>query len=249
MTLTDLVSKALRTSALGLALYISGCGGSSSSGCQTDYDCREPRVCRQGECIDPNEGEGEAEAEGDTVPWYEGMCDDIAATSCEDTCQGYELDIFDRYKDCQDNCSSYPPREPELCTIFYCLTTTVMSARSVQTNAQMFSECYQRFGLPSSSYSGMCRDYREAFLNIERETGQSTCFTDSTVIETMYQQCLQSCDPQTHYDIENAFAGCVNIYCSLQQQHPSQYFFSRRCLGNSPNTAHRDCTRSFGLDE
>ena len=67
MSLTDLLQKTLRSTALGLALYLSGCGGSSSSGCQTDYDCREPRVCRQGECVDSNEGEGEAEAEGASI--------------------------------------------------------------------------------------------------------------------------------------------------------------------------------------
>jgi len=48
MALTDLLKSFARASAFGLALY--ACGGEEKAGCQTDYDCREPRVCVEGYC-------------------------------------------------------------------------------------------------------------------------------------------------------------------------------------------------------
>ena len=49
MGLTDLLKSFTRASAFGLALY--ACGGiddddEGRQGCQDDYDCREPRVCK-----------------------------------------------------------------------------------------------------------------------------------------------------------------------------------------------------------
>ncbi len=56
MALTDLLGSALRGTALGLAMYVSSCGGPSPSmGCQRDTDCYAPRVCVEGECQDSYE--------------------------------------------------------------------------------------------------------------------------------------------------------------------------------------------------
>ena len=52
MGLTDLLKNIGRSIALTGLLY--NCGGEEKEGCQTDYDCREPRVCVRGYC----EGEG-----------------------------------------------------------------------------------------------------------------------------------------------------------------------------------------------
>ena len=66
MALTDLLGSALRGAALGLAMYVSSCGGPSPSmGCQRDTDCYAPRVCVQGYCEDRNGG-GEGESEGNS---------------------------------------------------------------------------------------------------------------------------------------------------------------------------------------
>ena len=57
MALADIVKKLIRSSALSLALYASGCGGGGggeSRGCRTDFDCRGDRIChREGYCYDP----------------------------------------------------------------------------------------------------------------------------------------------------------------------------------------------------
>lgn len=58
MALNNLIGKLLRGSALSLTLCFSNCGGSDgddfSSGCRNDTDCRKPRVCLQGECVNEN---------------------------------------------------------------------------------------------------------------------------------------------------------------------------------------------------
>jgi hypothetical protein len=41
------------------AALVCGCGD-DDGGCQTDLDCREPRVCEDGECVDPGAGQGGA---------------------------------------------------------------------------------------------------------------------------------------------------------------------------------------------
>ena len=67
MALTDLLGSALRGAALGLAMYVSSCGGSSPSmGCQRDTDCYAPRVCMEGYCEDRNGG-GEENNNGNST--------------------------------------------------------------------------------------------------------------------------------------------------------------------------------------
>ena len=38
---------------IGLAAFLS-CSENKPSGCQRDVDCREPRVCVEGACVDPH---------------------------------------------------------------------------------------------------------------------------------------------------------------------------------------------------
>lgn len=53
--------QSLRNAAFGLGLTFFPSCGSGSNDCEDDFDCLEPEVCRQDECVNPNEGEVEAE--------------------------------------------------------------------------------------------------------------------------------------------------------------------------------------------
>ena len=60
MALTDLLGSALRGAALGLAMYVAGCGGENINQrlCQSNYDCQVPSMCGvDGYCEDSNGGE------------------------------------------------------------------------------------------------------------------------------------------------------------------------------------------------
>ena len=96
MTLTDLIGKAVRGTALGLALYVSGCTPAvpdDRDGCNDDYDCREPRVCVQGYC-EGSEGESEGESED--------LCAIRETGPCEDFSGVYEVLNFEK-TNCYDS--------------------------------------------------------------------------------------------------------------------------------------------------
>ena len=145
MELTDLLGKAIRSVGLGLVLYLSGCGGSSSSGCQTDYDCREPRVCRQGECIDPNEGEAESESD---QPTYTGMCEDYIQVLIENNCS---LAFHDKQDHCNSLCEPVDQGSHRMYAHIYCAEIYCCVEQRDCTENGIFSndfrKCVGRFDL------------------------------------------------------------------------------------------------------
>lgn len=124
MTLTDLLGSALRGAALGLALYVTGCGGSGDSKrlCQSDYDCQEPSTCgSDGYCVVP----GEREREGE-----DGLCANYAQICPTSEKKGGVNDIDDYFPDCVDLCErgkaeTYSDQDyQQFCEYFDCAVRT-----------------------------------------------------------------------------------------------------------------------------
>ena len=100
MALTDLLGSALRGAALGLAMYVAGCGNDSEKeGCQDDYDCREPRVCVQGYCEGGN-GDNDGNGSCGNSPlvgkylWLVDNCQGGSVRPFDTSCQG-TLELVD----------------------------------------------------------------------------------------------------------------------------------------------------------
>ena len=98
MTLTDLIRNTIRGTALGLVMYVTGCGGESVNRrlCQSDYDCQAPSTCgSEGYCEVPGESEGEGSP-------CENYCDGLMGC-CEREGNSFS-DLCENYSRCIDDC-------------------------------------------------------------------------------------------------------------------------------------------------
>ncbi len=158
----DYFGKAVRPLAV-IALAYSACGGGDEPrGCQDDLDCREPRVCVEGECIDPNEGEAEAESEGERIPWYEGMCEEYAALRKDKTPlqqqEALEICQYNCERYCSVHCQNQSPSDRvdpwSVCAGIYCqLEEGGYSERESELcHNSIYLNCRVEFGDPKSSF-------------------------------------------------------------------------------------------------
>ncbi len=190
MTIDQLL-RGVRSLVLSTALAYSACG--CSRDCENNSDCREPRVCRQGECIDSNEGE--AEGGGEMIPWYEGMCEELLSScphpygegpirkeGCEFLC---DSKVGELLKPNAESRMNHPPplNNYFTCCRLYCIN---MAVRAVGDRG-----CKIRDAEHIDKYNEKMRNCMSRFGYVINVPGKGTTGKDGCSIKDVYH-CLPS---------------------------------------------------------